>query len=155
VVLQAPQAGAPITVWVKRLDKAGTRYVAVKGVDLLETVDDFITRWVAQAKLDVDPSLVTLRLVKRGAGKPTAKQEEKAKALDDPRLTVAAAGLTDGGSLLALVAGALYAVRQPVSLCAKTLTRRVRARISGRGVSLVNAVLGACVFVCQVFADAI
>ncbi len=153
--MQAPQAGAPITVWVKRLDKAGTRYVAVKGVDLLETVDDFITRWVAQAKLDVDPSLVTLRLVKRGAGKPTAKQEEKAKALDDPRLTVAAAGLTDGGSLLALVAGALYAVRQPVSLCAKTLTRRVRARISGRGVSLVNAVLGACVFVCQVFADAI
>ena len=150
VVSQAPQAGAPVTVWVKRMDLAGTQYVAVKGVDLQQTVDDFKARWVTEEKLDVRPSLVTLRLVKCGAGKPTPKQEAKAKVLDDPRLTLAGAGFTDGGSLLAFVAGALYAVRQPVSLCANTLTRRARARISGRGVSLVNAVLGACDFACQV-----
>jgi hypothetical protein len=105
MVLQVPQAGAPITVWAKRMDVAGVRYVAVKDVDGQQTVDDFIARWILQAKLDVDPSLVTLRLVKRGAGKPTAKQEAKAKVLDDPRLTLAAAGLTDGCSLLAFVVG--------------------------------------------------
>ena len=96
-----PQAGAPITVWVKRKDVAGAQYVAVKCVDLQQTVDDFKARWVAQAKLDVDPSLVTLRLVKRGTGKPTPTQEAKAKVLDDPRLTLGSAGLTDGCSLLA------------------------------------------------------
>ena len=148
-MFQAPQAGEPITVWVKRMDVAGAQYVAVKGVDLLQTVDDFKARWVAEEKLDVRPSLVTLRLVKSSEAEPKADEEANAKELR-PRLTVAAAGLTDGCSLLALVAGALYAVRQPVSLCAKTLTRRVRARISGRGVSLVNAVLGACDFACQV-----
>jgi hypothetical protein len=88
------------------MDVAGARYVAVKGVDLQETVDDFTSRWVAQEKLDVRPSLVTLRLVKCGAGKPTAKQEAKAKLLNDPRLTLAAAGVNDGCSLLAYVAGA-------------------------------------------------
>ena len=104
-MLQAPQAGAPITVWVKRMDVAGARYVAVKGVDVLETVDDFIARWVADEKLDVRPSLVTLRLVKRGAGKPTAKQEEKAKPLDDPSLSLAQAKVTDTAWLLTFVAG--------------------------------------------------
>ena len=63
MVLQAPLAGAPNTVWVKRMDVAGARYVAVKGVDVLETVDDFIARWIALEKLDMRPSLVTLRLV--------------------------------------------------------------------------------------------
>jgi len=126
----------------------------VENVDLEQTVSKFITRWIAQAKLDVDPSLVTLRLVESSEAEPEPDEEANAKELR-PRLTLAAAGLTDGCSLLAFVAGALYAVRQPVSLCAQTLTRRVRARISGRGVSLVNAVLGACDFVCQVFADAI
>ena len=103
-MFQAPQAGEPITVWVKRMDKAGTRYVAVKGVDLLETVDDFIARWVAQAKLDVDLSLVTLRLVKSSEAEPKADEEANAKVLR-PRLTLAAAGLTDGCSLLVFVVG--------------------------------------------------
>ena len=105
MVLQVPQACAPITVWVKRMDVADAQYVAVKGVDLEQTVSKFITRWVAQAKLDVDPSLVTLRLVKCGARKPEIVDEAKAEVLDDPRLTLAAAGLTDGCSLLAFVAG--------------------------------------------------
>ena len=102
---QAPQAGAPITVWVKRMDVPGAQYVAVKGVDLQQTVDDFKARWVAQAKLDVDPSLVTLRLVKRGAGKPTPTQEAKAKVLDDPSLSLAEAKVTCTTWLMAFVAG--------------------------------------------------
>jgi hypothetical protein len=93
------------TVWVKRMDVLGARYVAVKGVDAQQSVDDFTARFVAQAKLDVDPSLVTLRLVWCGSRKPTAEEEEAAVVLDDPRLTLADAGVTDGCSLLAFVAG--------------------------------------------------
>ena len=101
---QAPQAGAPITVWVKRTDVAGARYVAVKDVDGQQTVDDFIARWVAQAKLDVDPSLVTLRLVKSSAADPTPDEEAYAKNNAEdlgPRLTLADAGIKNGCSLLA------------------------------------------------------
>ena len=87
------------------MDVPGARYADVENVDLEQTVSKFITRWVAQAKLDVDPSLVTLRLVKCGARKPEIVDEAKAEVLDDPRLTLAAAGLTDGCSLLAFVAG--------------------------------------------------
>jgi hypothetical protein len=122
VVLQVPQAGAPITVWVKRMDVADAQYVEVENLDLEQTVDDFKARWVAQAKLDVRPSLVTLRLVKCGARKPTPAQEAKAKALDDPRLTLAGAGFTDGCSLLAFFAGALLGCALCLS-SAKTLTR--------------------------------
>jgi hypothetical protein len=100
VVSQAQQAGAPITVWVKRMDVPGARYAHVENVDLEQTVSKFITRWIAQAKLDVDPSLVTLRLVKSSEAEPKPKEEAIAKELR-PRLTLAAAGLTDGCSLLA------------------------------------------------------
>ena len=124
---QAPQAGAPITVWVKRMDVAGARYVAVKDVDLEQTVDDFIGRWVAQAKLDVDPSLVTLRLVECGARKPTPAQEAKAKVLDDPRLTLAAVDITEGSSLLAdAVQLALLAVEREEEAERQRAERRAR-----------------------------
>ena len=103
VTSQAPQASAAITVWTRRSDVPGTQYVEVENVDLQQTVSKFKARWMTQAKLDVDPSLVTLRLVKCGARKPTAKQEAKAKVLDDPRLTLAEAGLADGCSMLASV----------------------------------------------------
>ena len=98
---QAPQAGAPITVWVKRMDVTGARYAEVEIVDLQQTVDDFIARWVAKAKLDVDPSLVTLRLVKCGAGKPTPTQDADAKVLDDLSLSLAEAMVTGTAWLLA------------------------------------------------------
>ena len=91
------------------MDVVGARYVAVKGVILQETVDDFTARWVAQAKLDVDPALVTLRLVACGPRKPSEEEEAAAAVLDDPRLTLAAAGVNDGCSLLAYVAGAASA----------------------------------------------
>jgi len=86
---------------VKRMDVAGARYDFIKNVDPEQLVAELIARWVAQAKLDVDPSLVTLRLVKCGSRKPDIDDEAKAEVLDDPRLTLASAGLTDGCSLLA------------------------------------------------------
>ena len=88
-------------MWVKRTDVAGARYVAVKDVDGQQTVDDFIARWILQEQLDVRPSLMTLKLVKRGAGKPTAKQETNAKMLDDPSLSLAEAKVTGTAWLLA------------------------------------------------------
>ena len=102
---QAPQAGAPNTVWVKRMDVADAQYVEVENLDLEQTVSKFKARWVADEKLDVRPSLVTLRLVKCGSGKPTAKQEAKAKVLDDPSLSLAQVKVTDTAWLLAFVAG--------------------------------------------------
>ena len=102
---------------MKRTDVAGAQYVEVENVDLKQTVSKFKARWVAQAKLDVDPSLVTLRLVKCGAGKPTAKQEAKAKVLDDPSVSLAEVKLTGTAWLLAFVAGALVAARLWAVLC--------------------------------------
>jgi len=96
-------ADTPVTVWVKRMDVAGARYAEVEVVDLQQTVSKFTARWVAEEKLDVRPSLVTLRLVKCGARKPAAEEEEAAVVLDDPRLTLVAAGITNGCSLLAFV----------------------------------------------------
>ena len=93
--MQAPLAGAPITVWVKRMDVADAQYVEVENVDLEQSVSKFKARWVAQAKLDVDPSLVTLRLVKSSEAEPKPEEEAIAKELR-PRLTLASAGLTDG-----------------------------------------------------------
>jgi hypothetical protein len=92
------------------MDVAGAQYVAVKGVDTLQTVDDFKRRWVAQEQLDVRPSLVTLRLVKCGAGKPSAEEEKQAVELD-PFDSLADVGVIDNGKLLAFLAGALCSVR--------------------------------------------
>ena len=82
------------------------------------TVDGFIARWVAQAKLDVDPSLVSLRLVKCGARKPSAEEEKQAVELDDPSLNLADADITETAWLLAFIASS--APRSPcaVSICA-------------------------------------
>ena len=96
------------TVWVKRMDVQGARYVAVKGVDVQQLVDDFTARWVALAKLDVDPSLVTPRLVRCGSHKPTTDEEEAAVVLDDPRLSLVAAGVTEGCSLLAFIESSAF-----------------------------------------------
>ena len=77
----------------------------VESVDLEQTVSKFIARWVAQEKLDAAPSLVTLRLVNAAGVDPTADEEKQAVELR-PRLSLAAAGITDGCSLLAFIAGA-------------------------------------------------
>ena len=76
-------------------------------MDPRATVSKFIARWVASEKLDVTPSLVTLRLVKRGpAGLPSAQEEadaldSPARLLADPSATLAQAGVTDGSWLVA------------------------------------------------------
>ena len=103
-----PQASADaaVTLWVKPRDIVGARYVEVEDVDLQQTVSKFTARWMAQAKLDVDPLRVTLRLVACGARKPSAAEEAAAAELDDPSLTLAAAGVTGTAWMLAKVAGA-------------------------------------------------
>ena len=91
-------------MWVKRMDVTGAQYVDVENVDLEQTVSKVKARWVALAKLDVDPSLVTLRLVKCGARKPSAEEEQQAVELNDPSLSLAEAGVTGTAWLLAVFA---------------------------------------------------
>jgi hypothetical protein len=98
------------------MDVPGARYADVENVDLEQTVSKFITRWIAQAKLDVDPSLVTLRLVKSSEAEPKPKEEAIAKELR-PRLTLAAAGITNSCSLLAFMAGVSAFTRSFSTLC--------------------------------------
>ena len=99
------------TIWVKRLDVPGARFSEVEDVDLKQTTVSKVTkRWAAQAKLDIDLSLITLRLLVSCTGdEPTADDELAAKVLQ-PRLTLAAAGITDGCSLLASVADTAVAL---------------------------------------------
>ena len=64
------------------------------------------------------PSLLKLYLVPCGSRKPTTEEEKGAVLLDDPRLSLAAAGVTDGCSLLAFIAGvsaASFASPQPAN----------------------------------------
>ena len=69
------------------------------------SVDEFISRWVAERKLDCDPSLVSLRLVpSTGEEEPTPEQEAEATVLP-PRKTLAQAGVADGSWLVAVFAG--------------------------------------------------
>ena len=82
---------------------SGSRFATFKNADLRATVDDFITSWAAQAKLDVDLSLVTLRLVSVAGEAPTAEEEAAARELR-PHRTLAAEGVADGSWLLASVA---------------------------------------------------
>jgi len=94
-----------LTLWVKRTDKVGARYAEVENVDPRATVSKFIARWVASEKLDVTPSLVSLRLVPDTGNKeePTPAQEAAATVLP-PRKTLAEAGVADGSWLVAVFA---------------------------------------------------
>ena len=103
--LRGAQPAERWTLWLKRTDVAGARYDLNKHVDPGQLVAELIARWVSDEKLDVRPSLVTLRLVKRGPGVPTASEEAQAAPLE-PRLSLREAGLADGSSLLACIAGA-------------------------------------------------
>ena len=123
-------AGASVTVWVKRSDVAGARYAEVENVDLQQTVSKFIARWVAQEQLDVRPSLVTLRLVKCGAGKPSESEEAAAVVLDDPSLILAEARVTGTAWLLAdTVQLALLAVEREEEVERQRAERRARRRV--------------------------
>ena len=70
-------------------------------------MDEFIARWVAQARLDMDPGLVSLRLVKRGPDRLTKDlanrvAAEEAATVLDPADTLTEAGVADGSWLLAV-----------------------------------------------------
>ena len=107
VLLCGAQVGG-LTLWVKRTGD-GTQYDDIAAVPS-ETVAQFKRRWVAQEKLDVTPSLVSLRLVKCGPDRLTKDPanrlaaEEAATTLD-PADTLAEAGVTDGSWLVAVFAG--------------------------------------------------
>jgi hypothetical protein len=89
------------TLWVKRTDVEGARYAEIESLASSLTVSKLIARWVSEVKLDVRPSLVTLRLVKRGPGVPTASEEADSTLLVDPSATLRGAGVADGSWLLA------------------------------------------------------
>jgi hypothetical protein len=91
---------------VKRTDVEGARYAETEDVHCSLTVSKLIARWVGDKKLDIDPSLVSLRLAKCGARKPMAEEDAAAVELDDPSLTLADAGVTGTAWLLAFVAAA-------------------------------------------------
>jgi hypothetical protein len=92
-------------LWVKQTGVEGARFTSLKGVELLQTVDDFTARWVAEELPGVRPSLVTLKLAPSGSRKPTPAEEDAASVLDDPSLSLAESGVTGTAWLLAFVAG--------------------------------------------------
>jgi hypothetical protein len=96
------QLGAHWTLWLRLKDVAGARtsqYDDIEDVDPQQLVSKFKKRLLIDKKLAVEPSLVTVRLVPCGARTPSAEEEAAAIELD-PRLTLASAGVCDGGSLL-------------------------------------------------------
>jgi hypothetical protein len=114
----AAQTGKRWTLWVK-----GPRgdYGKFNGVDSEQDVYDFKARWAEQEELNVRPSHTSLRLVKCGRGVPTASEEAAALPLE-PRLTLREAGVADGSSLLAKVAGACNTAARTVA-CARAACR--------------------------------
>jgi hypothetical protein len=104
--LRGAQPAERWTLWVKRTDVEGSQYTQLRAVDPSFLVDDLKARWVSDEQLDVRPSLVTLRLVKRGPGVPTVAEEANSTLLADPSATLRGAGVADGTWLLACFAGA-------------------------------------------------
>ena len=114
----AAQTGECWTLWVKGPHGG---YGKIKGVDTEQDVYDFTARWVSDKKLDVDPTLVSLRLVRCAGEEPTAEEETAATVLN-PRRTLREAGVADGSSLLAKVAGACNTAACTVA-CARAACR--------------------------------
>ena len=102
VVLCVAQAGG-LTLWVKRTDARDAEYSAMYGALPTLTVDALKLRWVAERKVNLDPGLVSLRLVPDTGDKeePTPADESRATVLN-PRKTLAEAGVVDGSCLLAV-----------------------------------------------------
>jgi hypothetical protein len=95
------------TLWVKPTDTPGAQYEDM-AASPAETVAQFKRRWAAAKRPSLDPSLVSLRLVKRSPGVPSDKEDADAlerptSLLADPSQTVAHAGVSDGCRLLAVV----------------------------------------------------
>ena len=112
------EPSALATVWVKaRLSDVNEgQYSAKKGVDLQQTVDDFKASWASAESPGVRPGLIFLRLVNFDGDEPTEEEEAAAKLLL-PRLTLAAAGVTDGCLLLACMVGTAVASQGECGVC--------------------------------------
>jgi len=117
--LRISQAGElpSLTLWVKRTDAREAPYFITRNVARDCLVADFTARWVASEKLDVTPSLVSLRLVPDTGDKeePTPADESRATVLN-PRKTLAEAGVVDGSCLLAVFAQAAPSAGAPRAL---------------------------------------
>ena len=102
-----------LVLWVKPTHVEGTQYDDT-AASPTETVAQFKRRWLAEAKLDCDPSLVTLLLVKCGPDKLTKVPAERdaaeaAAATLYPEDTLVEAGVVDGSWLVAVFASAVAA----------------------------------------------
>lgn len=89
------------------------QYSATKGVNLHMTVDDFKAEWAREELPGVLPSGFVLRLVSCAGDEPTAAEEVAARVLR-PRLSLAAEGVSDGCSLLAVLLPGACAEESPV-----------------------------------------
>jgi len=106
--VDSPPTAAVFKVWVKLSRVEGASFASVKLDSPPATVDDLRAAIMAARRMDVDPSLVTLRLVHLGPGgreddEPTAAEEAAAATLK-PRYTLTKAGVSDGAFLLLDVA---------------------------------------------------
>jgi hypothetical protein len=97
--VQTAQPGERWTLWVKRTDVQGARYAEIEDVDCSLTVSKLIVRWVSEEKLDVRPSLVSLRLVPCAPGDDPSEEQELAATALSPRRTLRDAGIAHGSSL--------------------------------------------------------
>jgi len=104
----------------------GAQYGDFAEVDMQMSVSAFKGRYVAEEKLDVRPSFVTLRLVLCDSRKPTAEEEAAAVVLDDPSLTLDAVGVTGTAWLLAFVAKSGSVADVPTRVL--TVTSRARGK---------------------------
>ena len=127
-LLCGAQAGG-LTLWLKRTDVREAQFDDATAAPL-ETVAQFRRRLLNKWKLDVDPGLVSLRLVKCGpGGAPTAEEEAAAlesatSLLADPSKTLAEAGVADGSWLVARFAAAPSRGVRLLSVEALQLARR-------------------------------
>jgi hypothetical protein len=104
-LLQTAQPGKRWTLWAKRMDHTGTQYTRLHDLDPDCLVDDLKACWLRDKKLDVNPSLLTLRLVPCSPGTDPSEEQELAATGLSPRLTLREAGVEDGSSLLVVVVG--------------------------------------------------
>ena len=126
------------TLWVKSTHVAEARYAASRQVDPVTSVDEFISRWVAELKLDCHPSLVRLHLVPcpcDGEEEPTPEQEAAATVLP-PHKTLAQAGVTDGSWLLGVVVSQTAATEGELHDDLRSLSPRSVSLSHSPGVSL-------------------
>ena len=152
------------TLWVKATDNPGAQYDD-KAASPSETVAQFKRRWAAAKRPGLDPSLMSLRLVKRSSGVPSDQEDADALGLPmsllaDPSQTLAEAGVSDGSWLLALCAAPPSRGVRLLSVEALQLARRsvFTVALSRRGAAVGVGVFfkpGGAVTANHIFADTV